>query len=58
MLQHNPMLTVRDDEAEELWRIVEPVLGAWSAGTAPLREYPAGTPGLNPFEDESGKSPS
>ena len=52
MLQHNPMLTVRDDEAEELWRIVEPVLSAWSAGKVPLREYPAGALGPNPFEGE------
>ncbi len=43
MLRGNAMLTVRDDEAEELWRIVEPVLGAWNAGTEPLGEYPAGS---------------
>lgn len=51
MLQSNPMLTVRDDEAEELWRIVEPVLDAWSEGTVPLREYPAGALSPNPLED-------
>ena len=33
----------RADEAEELWRIAEPVVDAWSAGLVPLRSYPAGT---------------
>lgn len=32
-------------EAEEGWRIVEPVLAAWAAGATPLREYPAGSDG-------------
>ena len=31
------------DEAEESWRIVEPVVDAWSEGLVPLRSYPAGT---------------
>ena len=35
-------LSIRDDEAEESWRIVEPILDAWSTGRSPLREYPAG----------------
>jgi glucose-6-phosphate 1-dehydrogenase len=30
-------------EAEEQWRIVEPVLDAWRAGRPPLGEYPAGS---------------
>jgi glucose-6-phosphate 1-dehydrogenase len=25
----NPTLFIRDDEAEELWRIVEPILDTW-----------------------------
>jgi len=38
-------LSVRGDEAEECWRIVEPVLAAWTAGEVPLEEYPAGSDG-------------
>jgi glucose-6-phosphate 1-dehydrogenase len=32
-------------EAEESWRIVEPILAAWAAGEVPLLEYPAGSDG-------------
>jgi glucose-6-phosphate 1-dehydrogenase len=38
-------LSIRDDEAEELWRIVEPVLQAWERDEVPLEEYPAGSDG-------------
>jgi glucose-6-phosphate 1-dehydrogenase len=41
----DPTLAIRDDEAEECWRIVEPILDAWSKGHGPLHEYPAGTEG-------------
>jgi glucose-6-phosphate 1-dehydrogenase len=43
MLSSNPTLTIRGDEAEEAWRIVDPVLAAWSAGQVPMQEYAAGT---------------
>ena len=33
------------DEAEELWRIVEPVLTAWANDEVPLEEYAAGSSG-------------
>jgi glucose-6-phosphate 1-dehydrogenase len=36
-------LSIRDDEAEESWRIVEPILEAWRAGHSPLVDYPAGS---------------
>jgi glucose-6-phosphate 1-dehydrogenase len=39
-------LSIRDDEAEESWRIVEPIVAAWSEGAVPLREYSAGSQGL------------
>jgi glucose-6-phosphate 1-dehydrogenase len=35
-------LSIRDDEAEELWRIVEPILEGWQDDAVPLHEYPAG----------------
>ena len=44
----NAVLSIRGDEAEESWRIVEPVLAAWAAGAVPLREYPAGSDGPEP----------
>jgi hypothetical protein len=39
-------LSIRDDEAEESWRIVEPILEAWRAGQVPLLDYSAGSPNL------------
>ncbi|WP_129339277.1 glucose-6-phosphate dehydrogenase [Cellulomonas endophytica] len=38
-------LSARAAEAEEGWRIVEPVLAAWAAGASPLRDYAAGSDG-------------
>lgn len=43
MLHNDPMLFVRGDEAEEAWRIVDPVMRAWSAGAVPMQEYAAGS---------------
>lgn len=45
VLEGDPTFTVRDDEAEESWAIVEPILQAWDAGMIPLRTYPAGSQG-------------
>ncbi len=42
MLNSDPMLFIRGDEAEEAWRIIDPVMNAWSAGDVPMQEYPAG----------------
>ena len=42
MLQGNPMLFIRGDEAEEAWRIIDPVMAAWAAGDVPMQEYAAG----------------
>jgi len=44
ILSGDTALSVRPDEAEESWRIVEPVLAAWQADTVPLEHYPAGSP--------------
>jgi len=38
-------LSIRGDEAEESWRVVTPVLDAWSKDLVPLEEYPAGSQG-------------
>jgi glucose-6-phosphate 1-dehydrogenase len=45
MLAGNATLSISDVEAEESWRIVEPILAAWAAGEVPLGEYPAGSDG-------------
>lgn len=45
ILEGESRLSVRADEAEEAWSIVEPVLEAWAANRAPLHEYPAGSDG-------------
>ena len=36
------MLFIRGDEPGEAWRIVDPVMRAWSAGEVPMPEYAAG----------------
>jgi glucose-6-phosphate 1-dehydrogenase len=43
MLRRDPTLLIRDDEAEEAWRIVDPVMKAWSAAEVPMLQYVAGT---------------
>lgn len=45
VLAGDAALSIRADEAEQCWRIVDPILNAWRAGAAPLREYPAGSDG-------------
>jgi glucose-6-phosphate 1-dehydrogenase len=45
VLEGDPVLSIRDDEAEESWRIVEPILDAWSSDAVPMLEYPAGSRG-------------
>jgi glucose-6-phosphate 1-dehydrogenase len=45
VFQGDPILSIRGDEAEESWRIVEPVLQAWRSGAVPLHDYPAGSAG-------------
>ena len=45
LLAGDTTLSISDVEAEESWRVVEPVLAAWAAGEVPLLEYPAGSSG-------------
>jgi glucose-6-phosphate 1-dehydrogenase len=45
ILEGDATLSIRGDEAEELWRIVEPVLSAWADDEVPLEEYAAGSAG-------------
>jgi glucose-6-phosphate 1-dehydrogenase len=48
VLQGDPVLSIRDDEAEECWRIVDPIAGAWASGGVPLLDYRAGASGPVP----------
>ena len=41
----NAVLSIRGDEAEESWRIVEPILSVWAEGRVEMREYAAGSDG-------------
>jgi glucose-6-phosphate 1-dehydrogenase len=45
VIEGDPSLSIRGDEAEECWRIVEPIIAGWNAGAKPLSLYPAGSPG-------------
>lgn len=45
VLDGNAALSIRGDEAEEAWRVLTPVLSAWSEDLVPLEEYPAGSDG-------------
>jgi glucose-6-phosphate 1-dehydrogenase len=45
VLNRNPALSIRGDEAEESWRVVTPVLQAWAEDLVPLQEYAAGSDG-------------
>ena len=44
-LDGDPALAIRADEAEECWRIVEPIVAEWEKGAPPLLSYPAGSTG-------------
>lgn len=52
ILDGDPTLSIRDDEAEESWRIVETILEVWDKGGVPLIDYPAGSDG--PHGDLNG----
>jgi glucose-6-phosphate 1-dehydrogenase len=52
VLNRDPALSIRGDEAEESWRVVTPVLAAWAKDLVPLQEYAAGSDG--PAEDREG----
>jgi glucose-6-phosphate 1-dehydrogenase len=41
--------SVGAEEAEQAWRVVDPVLQGWAAGAVPLLEYPAGSAGPPPL---------
>ena len=50
MLQNDPTLFIRADEAEESWRIIDPVMNAWRSEAVPMQEYAAGEAPPGPRE--------
>jgi glucose-6-phosphate 1-dehydrogenase len=49
LLSGGSTLSVRGDEAEKAWQVVDPVLAAWHESRVPLEEYPAGSKGPLPI---------
>jgi len=45
VMDGDPSLSIRGDEAEESWGIVEPIVEAWKVGAAPMGTYRAGSEG-------------
>jgi glucose-6-phosphate 1-dehydrogenase len=45
VLDGDPTLSVRGDQAVQTWRIVEPVVRAWREDAVPMQEYKAGSDG-------------
>ncbi|HWO99858.1 MAG TPA: glucose-6-phosphate dehydrogenase [Methylococcus sp.] len=43
LIRGDQALFVRQDELEQAWRWIEPILNAWSADPNPPKSYPAGT---------------
>ena len=43
MLHNKPILFIRGDEAEEAWRIIDPIAQAWANDEVPMQTYPAGS---------------
>jgi glucose-6-phosphate 1-dehydrogenase len=56
LLSGGSRLSVSGEEAEQAWRIVDPVLQAWAEDAVPLLEYPAGAAGPPPIEETTGST--
>ena len=56
LLSGTSRLSVSGAEAEQAWRIVDPVLQAWAQGAVPLLEYSAGAAGPPPLEGTAGST--
>ncbi|MFF3464752.1 hypothetical protein [Streptomyces sp. NPDC002619] len=48
VLNGDPALSIRSDEAEKAWRVLAPAISAWERDLVPLEEYPASSPGPPP----------
>jgi glucose-6-phosphate 1-dehydrogenase len=54
LLSGGGRVSVSGEEAEQAWRIVDPVLQAWAQDAVPMLEYPAGAAGPPPLEETAG----
>ncbi|MDR4493502.1 MAG: glucose-6-phosphate dehydrogenase [Nitrospirales bacterium] len=45
VLSGNPTRFIRNDEAEEMWKVVQPIVDGWQEGWVPLQHYRAGSNG-------------
>ena len=45
VLRGDPTLSIRGDEAEEAWRVIEPIRAAWHEGAVGMKEYEPGSTG-------------
>jgi glucose-6-phosphate 1-dehydrogenase len=54
VLEGDPRLSIRHDEAELSWEIMTPVLEAWNAADVPMEEYPAGSSGPGAASSDQG----
>ena len=52
-LEGDPALAIRADEAEECWRIVEPIVEQWERNVPPLLTYTAGSRGPSRPENDN-----
>ena len=48
VLQGDPTLSIRDDEIEGSWEVIDRIMLGWKEGVSPLIEYPAGSDGPLP----------
>jgi glucose-6-phosphate 1-dehydrogenase len=48
VLDGDATFSIRDDEVEEAWRVIEPITSGWREGLSPLGEYEAGSAGPRP----------
>ncbi|MEX2171310.1 MAG: glucose-6-phosphate dehydrogenase [Pirellulales bacterium] len=55
VFEGDAVLSIRGDEAEEAWKIVDPIIAAWSKQQGELLEYPAGSDG--PEMNSDGEMP-
>ena len=56
LLSGGSRLSVSGEEAEQAWRIVDPVLQAWAQDAVPMLEYPDGAAGPPPLEEPAGST--
>lgn len=49
VLKGESIFFIRNDEAEEAWRIVDPIVEAWKGDLVPLQSYQAGSSGPPPL---------